>query len=125
MARALRLGSGGRVRRLAAERGMKDVVPYSRFPPTSYSLPFNNREHVITGLKRMQGSRVDLSRVDFVSRRFLITSGHGNAGCLFPLEGVSQNVRFTGPQTNVTTMLVIIAAVLAVLGGITWYFTRP
>jgi hypothetical protein len=29
------------------------------------------------------------------------------------------------PQTNVTTMLVIIAAVLAALGGLTWYFTRP
>jgi len=29
------------------------------------------------------------------------------------------------PQTNVTTMIVIIVAVLAVLGGVTWYFTRP
>jgi|GraSoiStandDraft_4_1057263.scaffolds.fasta_scaffold431957_2 hypothetical protein len=28
------------------------------------------------------------------------------------------------PKSNVTTMLVIIAAVLAAFVGITWYFTR-
>ena len=29
------------------------------------------------------------------------------------------------PKSNVTTMLVIIAAVLAAFGGLTWFFTRP
>jgi len=29
------------------------------------------------------------------------------------------------PKSNVTTLLVIIAAVLAVFGGLTWFYTRP
>jgi hypothetical protein len=29
------------------------------------------------------------------------------------------------PKSNIFTMLAVIVAVLAVLRGVTWYFTRP